>query len=538
MYRHNQRQLQFEKFSLPFGGKLRSDNRWVKLAKFIPWEEFEPDYAKTLVSRDKGPPAMSVRVALGTLIIKERLGISDEETVEQISENPYLQYFLGFESFKLERPFDPSMLVHFRKRLSMDLVCKINERINQKAFDDTKVQSAPSDDDDDKPNAGSSDNKSENRGKLIVDATCTPADISFPTDLKLLNTAREKSEEIIDALHQPHKGKMKKPRTYRIKARRDFLAVAKSKKVSKKKLRKAIRKQLGYLRRNLKTIAKLSEKSSLLLLSKRQYRNLLVIHEVYRQQRWMYDNNQNRIDDRIVSISQPHVRPIKRGKAKASTEFGAKISASLVDGYTFLDHLDWDNFNESLDLKPQVKAYHKRFGCYPESVHADKIYRTRDNIEYCKSKHIRLSGPALGRPPKEKELQKEIRKQTRQDELDRIPIEGKFGQAKRRFSLSKIMCKLAETSASAIAIAFLVLNLEKWLSAVLFYLISLLVIGSMGHLKAAGAKIGYFFLHLCIVEMTVAMKNSAALPGQTRALRLFRRPYDRAGWWRSKERNR
>ena len=477
MYRHNQRQLQFENFNLPFGGKLRSDNRWVKLSRFIPWEEFEADYANTLASRDKGPPAMSVRVALGTLIIKERLGTSDEETVEQISENPYLQYFLGFKSFKLEPPFDPSMLVHFRKRLSMDIVCRINEQINQKA-----VELLPSDDDDDPPpkSGGSSGSENENRGKLLVDATCTPADITFPTDLKILNTAREKSEEILDVLHKPHKGIMKKPRNYRIKARRDFLSVAKSKNVSKSKLRKAIGKQLRYLGRNLKTIAKLSEKSSLLLLSKRQYRNLLVIHEVFRQQKWMYDNKQKRIDDRIVSISQPHVRPIKRGKAKASTEFGAKISASLVDGYTFLDHLGWDNFNESSDLKPQIKAYHKRFGCYPESVHADKIYRTRDNIKYCKSKHIRLSGPALGRPPKEKELQKQLRKQTRQDELDRIPIEGKFGQGKRRFSLSKIMCKLADTSASAIAIAFLVMNLEKWLSAVLFYLISLLDFGSYG----------------------------------------------------------
>jgi transposase, IS5 family len=173
------------------------------------------------------------------------------------------------------------MLVYFRKRLSMDIVCKINEQINQKAFEE-----APSEDDDDLPNSGSSGNESQNRGKLLVDATCTPADITFPTDLKILNKAREKSEDIIDALHRPCKGIMKKPRTYRIKARRDFLAIAKSKNVSKNKMRKAIRKQIGYLRRNLKTIAKLTKKSSLLLLSKRQYRNLLVIHEVYRQQRW------------------------------------------------------------------------------------------------------------------------------------------------------------------------------------------------------------------------------------------------------------
>lgn len=133
---------------------------------------------------------------------------------------------------------------------------------------------------------------------------------------------------------------------------------------------------------------------------------------------------------------------------------------------------------ESLDLKAQIEAYRKRFGFYPESIHAGQIYRTRGNFKYCKKHNLRLSGPPLGRTPKEKELQKKIRKQTHKDELDRIPIKGKFGQGKRRFSLSKIMCKVAETSASAIAIAFLVLNLEKWQSAVLFYLISLLDIGS------------------------------------------------------------
>ena len=70
MYRHNQRQLEFEDFVLPFSGKLRSDNRWVKLAKFILWDEFEPIYRKSLRSLRLGPPAKSARVALGALIIK------------------------------------------------------------------------------------------------------------------------------------------------------------------------------------------------------------------------------------------------------------------------------------------------------------------------------------------------------------------------------------------------------------------------------------------------------------------------------------
>lgn len=483
MYRHNQRQLEFEDFGLPFGGKLRSDNRWVRLAKFVPWEEFEPEYAKAACKSSVGPPAKSVRMALGALIIKERLGTSDEETVEQIRENPYLQYFLGYKEYSDETPFDPSMFVYFRKRFSQTWLSGLNESIAQKAIkeenktNESKKSSSRNDGDDSGSSSGT------NNGKLIVDATCTPADITFPTDLKLLNTAREKSEEIIDILHRPLKNKQKKPRTYRKKARKEFLSAVKSKKLAKNKMRKVLRKQLGYLKRNLKSIDRLSTQTSLLKLTPRQYKNLLVIHEVYRQQQWMYTHQENRIDDRIVSVSQPHVRPIKRGKAGAATEFGAKISASLVNGHCFVDHISWDAFNESGDLIGQIEGYRKRFGHYPESAHADQIYRTRKNRKYCKSHGIRLSGQPLGRLPVELEKQREMKLQVRQDELDRIPIEGKFGQAKRRFSLSRIMCKLAKTSETAIMVAFLVMNLEKWLKSHffgLFFVLRIQILGSMG----------------------------------------------------------
>jgi hypothetical protein len=470
MYKHNLKQLEFENFNLPFDGKLRSDNRWVKLAKFIPWEEFEVAYAKNLSGSGLGPPAMSVRIALGALIIKEKLGTPDEETVEQIRENPYLQYFLGFTRYRDEEPFHPTMFVHFRKRFGKESICQIIETVNNKARASTKNTK-----DDDKDNSGgSATGDKSNQGKLLIDATCTPADITFPTDLKILNEAREKSERIIDILHSPHRGKLKKPRTYRKKARKQFLSVAKSKRVSKSKMRKAVRKQLGYLGRNLKTIDKLSKITSLLWLDKRMYKLLLVINEVYRQQKWMYEQRVNRIDDRIVNIYQPHVRPIKRGKAGAGTEFGAKISVSAVDGYCFLDRLSWDAYNESGDLIDQAEAFLARFGYYPSSIHADTIYRTRKNIKFCKKHGIRLSGPALGRPPSQIEKRKAAQQQARQDELDRIPIEGKFGQAKRRFSLSKIMSKLDCTSETAIAVVFLVMNLEKWLKSLLFHLFLLL----------------------------------------------------------------
>ena len=473
MYPHDENQLEF---FLPFGGKLDPNNRWVKLAELIPWGEFETSYSKSLKGSGDGPPAKSVRVALGALIIKERLGTSDRETVEQIRENPYLQYFLGFKEYCEKTPFHPTMFVSFRKRLTRDMIAEINETIALKEKPDKKT---PKDDD------SGDDDPPKKKGKLLIDASCTPADITFPTDLKLLNKAREKSEEIIDILHEPHIGTRKKPRTYRRKARKYFLSAAKSKRLAQNKRRKAIRKQLGYLARNLKIIKELGKDSySLLGLGKTQYKNLLVINEVYRQQQSMHDHRVNKINDRIVSVSQPHVRPIKRGKAGSSTEFGAKISASLVDGFCFLDRLGWDNYNESLDLTEQIHSYKKRFGFYPASVHADKIYRNRDNIKFCKKLGIRLSGPALGRPPKDVSKRMASRKQTRQDEIDRIPIEGKFGQGKRRFSLSRIMCKLSKTSETAIAVVFLVMNLEKWLRAMLLYFFCLLL--GTHHIKKQG----------------------------------------------------
>ncbi len=462
MYRHTQKQNQLEfDFILPFSGQLLSDNRWVKMAEFIPWEDIDSIYSKSLSGSGMGSPALSARVAIGSLIIKERLGTSDEETVEQIRENPYLQYFLGFKEYRSEEPFNPSMFVHFRKRIGKEKMSMINETIVQKASAESQKTPDKADNDLDVP-------PPKNKGKLLVDAACAPADITYPTDLRLLNRAREKSEEIIDVLHRPLKGKEPKSRTYRKRARKDFLAVAKSRRVSKNKLRKAIRKQLGYLGRNLKIIEKLAPKSSLAALSRRQIKDLFVIHELNRQQRWMFDHRQNRTEDRIVSISQPHVRPVKRGKAGASAEFGAKLSASLADGFVFVDRISWDNYNESKDLKCQIETYRRRFGFYPESVHADKIYRNRENRKFCKELGIRLSGPPLGRPPKH--IDPQVKKQARQDEVDRIPIEGKFGQGKRRFSLSKIMSKLAMTSETAIAVTFLVMNIEKWLKTTLFCL--------------------------------------------------------------------
>jgi transposase, IS5 family len=480
MYRDNTSgQLSFKDFYLPFGGKLSGENRWVTLCKLIPWEKFESEYAEQF-SKGIGAPAKPFRMALGALIIKERLGTSDEETVEQIRENPYLQYFLGLSEYNNEAPFEASMMVHFRKRLSLEIVGQINEEVvketgktsnpvnkeERRDKGEDEPPSSPKEETIAKVETVNADKKraepQANKGQLLLDASCAPADIRYPTDLSLLNQAREQTEVIIDNLYNQIQEDLKqKPRTYRHQARKRYLQVAKQRRASRKVMRKAIRQQLGYVRRNLAHIDVLiAAGASLSKLSRQRYRRLLVVSELYRQQQWMYDENVRRIDDRIVSLAQPHVRPIVRGKAGTPVEFGAKIAISCVDGKVFLERLSWDNFNESVDFPQQVEAYRIRFGQYPESVHVDQIYRTKANRAYCKERGIRISGSPLGRPKKDEKEQAALRKQTLEDIGVRNQIEGKFGQGKRRFSLGLIKSKLAETAETSIAITFLVMNLE------------------------------------------------------------------------------
>ena len=439
-----------------FDGTLNVNNRWVKLAAIVPWDDVDEIYSQNFTS-DRGPKALPSRVALGALIIQIKLNLTDEETVNQIAENPYLQYFIGLEKFQYEEPFDSSMMTHFRQRLNMSDVKDINDMIHINSTRKTGTK----DDDNDAPPMGG-DSSEENKGQLIVDASCAPADIHYPTDLGLLNKAREKSEQIIDILwrFRTNKDEIVKPRTYRKAGRKSFLGIIKQKRPGKKKIRNAIRFQLNCLRRNLSSIELLKEHSELINIGNKLYKDLLVINTLYTQQLEMYENKKHSVNDRIVSISQPHIRPIVRGKAAAKTEFGAKISISVVDGWSFIDMVSFDSYNEGQELQQQIEQYKERFGHYPKSVHADKIYRNLGNRKYCKERDIRLSGPKLGRHPKDQEKLQAQKEQEYADEGVRNQVEGRFGVAKRRYGLDKVMTKLSGTSETVIALIFLVMNLD------------------------------------------------------------------------------
>ena len=439
MYKIQSKQIGFTDFGMPLGMKLNPENRWVKKSDTIPWEEIEERYA-ALFKSEKGNVAKPLRLALGALIIQTDRGIVDTEVPLQIGETPCLQYFCGFSEYKDELPFDASSLVHFRKRLTAEILGEINEMIIANA---TRQEKDPADDDDvDPPNGGT----------LLVDSTCAPQNIRYPQDTSLLNEARENLEGMIDALHDPADGE--KPRTYRRNARRDYLNIARRRKKTSKQIRKAIGKQLRYIRRDLGIVEDYLQAGK--ELSEWHCDRFETIKTLYEQQLLMFENRTHQVEDRIVSLGQPWVRPIVRGKAKSKCEFGAKLDVSVSNGFVRLEHASFDSYNESGNFVEIIERYRERTGRWPERALVDQIYRTRENLSYCKERGIRVLGKPLGRPPKDYDPDKKLR---HQDEVDRIEVERKISHAKGSFGLGLIRTRLKETSETAIALSIVVLNL-------------------------------------------------------------------------------
>ncbi len=364
--------------------ELNQSNRWIQLGFHLPWDALVKIYISKF-SDKYGTPLTNPRWIIGSLIIKHVLNLSDEETLQIISENPYMQFFLDCNSFNPKFLFSPTIFVDIRKRLGNDIFNQFSDELIRISF----------------PEKIKKDESVKNKGEMKIDATVADQYIRYPNDLGLLNEAREKTEIIIDCLFEEIKGKLKvKPRTYRKVAHTKYMAEAKKRQKNKKTLRMTIRYLLNCLDRNIRSInvmLDLLEENQLEFeLEYKHLREFWVIQTLNEQQRKMYQEKINRCDNRIVSISQPHVRPIVRGKQGKKVEFGSKLGLSLANGFVKGDTLSWDAYNESVDLKIQAEAYRTLYGYYPELILADKIYATNENRTWCKDNHIRLSATPKG----------------------------------------------------------------------------------------------------------------------------------------------
>ncbi|HKL47950.1 MAG TPA: transposase, partial [Candidatus Izemoplasmatales bacterium] len=205
------------------------------MKKIIPWEDIEESLSDLFSYY--GRQSIPVRQIIGALIIQADKTLSDRDTLITIMETPMLQYFLGLDEFMMSPPFDYTLLCKYRKLIGIDIAKNMIDLLlkHHKIIDQEPEP------------------EETHKGSLSIDATAVPVNITYPTDLKLLNKVREKTEEIIDACHKTSKETIK-PRTYRIEARREYLKYAKAKRLSKNKRRTSIRKQLQYIRRNIETI--------------------------------------------------------------------------------------------------------------------------------------------------------------------------------------------------------------------------------------------------------------------------------------------
>lgn len=186
----------------------------------------------------------------------------------------------------------------------------------------------------------------------------------------------------------------------------------------------------------------------------------------------------------IVSISQPYIRPIVRGKAKSPVEFGAKLDLSVDEtGMCRIEKLSFDAYNEGAVLKTAIAKYKERTGHYPERVLVDQIYRNRENISYCSNLGIRLSGRKLGRPKKDADS-KAGKKIAYQDNTDRIEVERKFSLAKRKFGLGLLLTKREDTTRASIVLSIIAMNIDRLVAMLLRFIQFLLNFGlSYGRLE-------------------------------------------------------
>jgi len=420
----------------PFGGGLDPDNRWMKMSGMVPWEELEREYASKL-SR-LGRPALDARLVLGLLILKHVTNFSDEELSRHFSENIYMQAFCGFDNFASHKAIDSSTLSVVRRRLGPDFFRHM-ESLTYKVLLERGII----------------------KGKgVLCDATVIPEKISYPNDVGLLEKCRRKTVAFIKSA-QSLVGM--KYRTYCRTARNLALSFQKRKKKTKKMVELAKKKALNFLSRNIKQAREIIQKGigdGVEIV----FKELSTIEKIFLQQKEMYRNKCHRIVDRIVSISKPYVRPIKRGKTGKEVEFGPKGAFSYVGGFLFLDHLSHDNFSEAGNniVRRQLENFEAMFGRKPDSFTGDNLYGTRENRKFMDENNVRAAFKPLGRhgparSPSEKRWQKKKHR-------ERNRVEGAFGHAKEHLGLKPIRYKTKERSEIWIRLGLLGMNLKTAVS--------------------------------------------------------------------------
>lgn len=438
--------------------RLPKTNRWVQMGDTLPWTEYEKVYNKRLKNDTVGASNRPGRMVVAALIIKHKLNLSDEETILTIQENPYMQYMCGLTEYTDKPIFDPSLFVTIRKRITIDDINALTLELARKA----QKKNGGCDGGNDNGNGGAPADDRTQPTDLKADATCADAEVRYPTDIDLIEDGSGYIDRMIDKVCGI-KGIRRPTGLERNRIRETYLNVIKRKHKGAKLIKDAITRMLPLLYRDILTLLNLIgvDDETYSGFNRTQKRTIQAVIDMYHQQEEMLRLGTHTCENRIISIHQPHIRPIVRGKAKAKVEFGAKMGVSIVNGYSFIDHHSWDAYNEASDLTIHIDKYKERFGCEPKRFFGDKIYLNRANRKILKGKGIEIMGRPLGRPPKnpsEEQLRRE-----RIGVALRNEAEAQFGTGKRVYRANGIRARLPETARCWTAMCYFVKNLAKFM---------------------------------------------------------------------------
>ena len=494
---------------------------------------------QTVRKSTAGRKPVPFRIALGTLIIQSFLRSSDRETGKQISEDPYMQYFCGYDSFSSDHTLSHSTISELKKVFDEEFMEKINQTFlemklegihleakrkaeeveskaqkslerakklhqnaraaeeevksrmegfateeekkiaeqNTKAAErkvtkaeanakeaqkkareaEKKFQEAEAQGKDPSAESQGTPANVPNSGTLILDATCCSANAKFPQDFDLVNDARKMVEKLLTKICTLTGAK--KPRTNKKALQKEVKDLSKKKKRSDQDVKTVIKDSLAAIEHIFKCIDDVCQQTGYVLTADDTY-VLMVAKTIYGQQKYMLENNVRKVPHRIVSASMPQIRPIVRGKTTHNYEFGPKTEISIDEnGFVRLESYSYEAFNEGNRLQDAVERYKERTGHYPKAVLADQIYRTRENLAYCKEHGIRLSGPKLGRKVMDEEKLKAQILLEKADMVARIEVERQFSRQKRCWGLDCIMERTPERMEHAVGMGVLLNNL-------------------------------------------------------------------------------
>lgn len=428
-------QLNFvhDKLIVPF---LDHNNHLFKIAKTLDWNSLS-DKLACFYCPDNGRPTKPSRLKVGLLVLKHLYKTSDPETLNILKQNIYAQYLCNVPleelipkiqkdnegKEKTKDILDPSTLSRFREKIGVAGI-KLIEREVLQSLKRAKLLKGR---------------------KLILDTTVVPSNIAYPTDVSLLEKMRQKALKYLEVAKQSG---AKTYRTYKRVAQKVYVQYQKIRHHTVKSRKKVQKKLLQFSRRNVKqlkeavagikeTIKEVSN-GCIEVLDKTKERFIKeaetfldTASTILTQQKALYQGLPVR--ERIVSVHQPHIRPMVRGKYPISVEFGPKVLLSLKNDFLFLDDIKFNNISDTHLLDTAIQMHRERFGNLPTQLAADRGFWSPQNQNLAEDygiNKIAIENKGRSSHLKGKPFRERLRRL-------RCAIEAKISLVKRKYGLDR-----------------------------------------------------------------------------------------------------